>query len=311
MVRAHLTMALMGLTACLGACGGGSGTQVASTPVPVPTPTPTPTTTPIPTPTPTSSAVELVKFPPAGEFTRFAVGDDIRIRYDSSSGKYQVLVSGSDWSTLATSPDEGGYPKINNYFQPSSTTTGDLQASAHPNSPAEASRYEYSNLASWWVSTSDYRMTLQSGNVAFGTATPAGAVPVSGSATFGGLIAGKTNVTAPSGWGDIPNAPVAGNVSLTFDFGRGLLTGEIRPWVSCDCDPIGLPSALAFKNTVFGSGSTTFSGQFDTSVAGANTFNGLFTGPAAEELIGQWAFPFIFNGKPAAASGAWIAKRPK
>ena len=74
-----------------------------------------------------------------------------------------------------------------------------------------------------------------------------------------------------------------------------------------------------FTNTVYSAGSATYSGKFNTSVSGQNYFLGQFTGPHAEETIGAWALPFIFDkgsatmtadGKAHQAFGAWIAKKP-
>ena len=67
---------------------------------------------------------------------------------------------------------------------------------------------------------------------------------------------------------------------------------------------------MQFTNTVYSTGSTTFSGKFDSTLSGANSFSGLFTGPAAQELIGNFTFPYA---SPAdhhdyQAAGAFVAK---
>ena len=55
---------------------------------------------------------------------------------------------------------------------------------------------------------------------------------------------------------------------------------------------------MHFTNTVYSTGSTTFSGKFDGTPSGANSFSGLFTGPAAQELIGNFTFPLRIAGGP-------------
>ena len=101
-----------------------------------------------------------------------------------------------------------------------------------------------------------------------------------------------------------------GTVQLTFDFGKGTLDGNMT--LALD-DYGGGKTQLgtySFTNTVFSAGSTVYSGKFDTSVAGQNYFLGQFTGPNAEETIGAWALPFIFDNADHQAFGAWLAKQP-
>jgi hypothetical protein len=133
---------------------------------------------------------------------------------------------------------------------------------------------------------------------------------MTGSATYQGFIDGFSNVPVSFGeWGTVA-ADVGGTVNLNFNFGSGSLNGEIHPYLNATTRyDLG---SLAFKDTVFGVGSTTFSGAFATNLSGPNSFSGQFTGPSAQELIGKWAFPFLspIDGSAASASGAWIAKRP-
>jgi hypothetical protein len=51
--------------------------------------------------------------------------------------------------------------------------------------------------------------------------------------------------------------------------------------------------------------------MFDTDVAGLNGFSGQFTGPKAEELIGNFAFPYRspVDGKIYQADGAFVGSR--
>jgi hypothetical protein len=123
------------------------------------------------------------------------------------------------------------------------------------------------------------------GVFAFGTASPQSAVPTTGSAVFDAIVQGLAL--------DTGNA-VTGTASLQFNFGAGTLSGSLNP--STYSLTSGLYVSLGtytFTNTVFGVGSTTFSGQLQhpgTSNLGA--FNGLFTGPLAHELMAKWTAPY-------------------
>jgi hypothetical protein len=66
-----------------------------------------------------------------------------------------------------------------------------------------------------------------------------------------------------------------------------------------------------FRETVYSTGSTTFSGKFDTDLPGVNSFSGLFTGPHAEELIGNFAIPYRspINSQVYQADGAFVGKK--
>ncbi|MEO7240009.1 MAG: hypothetical protein ABIW16_01285, partial [Sphingomicrobium sp.] len=160
--------------------------------------------------------------------------------------------------------------------------------------------YSYSELGAWGSAASG-----RLGYVAFGSATPAGGVPVTGSASYQGIVAGSSDVMTPDNLlgGFVPSA-VSGTVALTFDFAGGTLDGSMT--VALDSTKLG---TFAFTDTVFSAGATAYSGTFDTTVAGQNFFLGQFTGPYAEETIGAWALPFLFggDGKTHQAFGAWIA----
>lgn len=131
--------------------------------------------------------------------------------------------------------------------------------------------------------TSGY-YTSQFGFFAFGSATPNSGVPVTGSASYNAIIAGRPL--------DI-NGLIDGDATLAFNFGAGTLSGHLDPVLRFGGVQTDLGS-YNFINTVFGVGSTTFSGQLShsgTSTLGA--FDGRFTGPAAEELMGRWIAPYL------------------
>jgi hypothetical protein len=150
-------------------------------------------------------------------------------------------------------------------------------------------RLTYTTLADYNLSDSPEPF----GFFAFGTATQVGAIPVAGSATYDAILRGASTQR----YGQI-----GGTAVLEFDFAVGKLSGHLDPVIH---DPTGLgfnDTALGrydFTNTVYSAGGTTFSGQLSNpTVSSAGSFNGLLTGPAAEELMGRWIAPYQFPGTP-------------
>ena len=131
---------------------------------------------------------------------------------------------------------------------------------------------------------------------------------MTGSATFSGTIFGQSNEPFETVIGD--TAIILGDIDLGFNFGAGTLSGSISPLLLLDTQ-YNLPS-MQFTNTVYSTGSTTFSGKFETKLSGMNGFSGLFTGPAAQELIGDFIFPYKSpaDNKAYQAAGAFVAKKP-
>ena len=282
----------------LAACGGGSDNSVASTPPP-----------PSPPPASIASRVEIFPSPVTQEFTTIGAGNMLRIRYDAATNKYEVMAEGRGWETLVddtlSSPPPGD-PNVNFAFAGSATNSSYFMIRAHHSYSGAAAKYQYqySNLAAWAVGSVD-------GVTAFGMATPASGVPVIGSASYQGIIEGTSTEGPLDGWvGEEWPAYVVGDISLAFNFGSGSLSGSISP--SVYLDRLHALPALNFTDTIYSTGSRNFSGRFSTSIAGANSFAGLFTGPGAQELIGRFAFPYSspIDGTTEEATGAFIAKRP-
>jgi hypothetical protein len=179
--------------------------------------------------------------------------------------------------------------------------------------------YKYSELGSWRLRGNDFDYVDMIGAVAFGTLTPEGGVPVTGSATYSGIIAGKSDVIASDPFDGPNRAGISGTVDLDFNFAAGSLGGAMSLNLT-DASGGSLPlGSFNFKETVYSTGSTSYSGKFDSTAAGDNFFLGKFTGPNAEETIGAWALPFILDNGNASiiadhqahqAFGAWIAKKP-
>jgi hypothetical protein len=162
-------------------------------------------------------------------------------------------------------------------------------------------------LALSYTTFADYGYLYQgvpSGVLAFGVATSAGGVPASGSATYGAIVDG---VTIDG------NGLISGDATLQFDFGAGKLSGHFDPSYG-DFGGMGEVYALGrydFTSTVFGAGSTTFSGQLSNAqFSGKGAFNGQFTGPHAEELMARWSAPYINPLSHASGTmfGVWIGK---
>ena len=84
----------------------------------------------------------------------------------------------------------------------------------------------------------------------------------------------------------------------------------MHPTLSTFGSPVDL-GVVNFRNTVFASGATGFAGAFDTAAVGTNGFNGVFAGPAAQEVMGRWNLPFVLpsNGQTYDAWGAFIGRK--
>lgn len=304
--RARLLVGSVALA--LTACGGGGGDRIASIPPP-PSPTPSPTPTPMPIAGPiipgittsqqfaTKGATIVFDQPRHPTSPRTDDSSQLHIRFDAARSQYEVQLPNSmTWQGLFDDPSSG---------LPNQYSTGGSNPTLVSASQYAATGYRYSALASWgWGRTDNV------GSIAFGVATPTSGVPVTGSATYAGQIAGHSTEMVPDFLSGPWPAFIDGSVSLSFDFGAGTLSGSISP-ILRTYSTHDLPS-LTFSNTVYSTGSATFSGAFATNLPGANSFSGQFTGPNAQELIGSFAFPYTspIDGKPYEAGGGFVAKRP-
>jgi hypothetical protein len=143
------------------------------------------------------------------------------------------------------------------------------------------------------------------GAMAFGTPAQASAIPTTGSATYDAIVSG---FAADSMW------TVGGTATLQFNFGAGTLAGSFNPTLfNANNGSVSSLGTYTFVNTVFGAGSTTFSGDLQRQgISGLGSFNGLFTGPAAQELMARWRAPYLnptTNGS-SEIFGVWIGRRP-
>ena len=271
----------------LAGCGGGGGGHVATLPPPPPAPPPPP---PPPTfvlipgaATSQQFAVEGASHLTSGDAPQLDTADQLQVRYDASSNLYEVQLPGSDtWSALSAiseSEAQGGGVRVVTQY----------------------GGYQYSNVIQWFADS------LPSGVEAVGMSTPADGVPVIGTATYTANAIGRTSESA----GPALVVPeVAGTMTFNFDFAHGTLAGSAL----FDLDPEWHDYTLGpftFRDTVYSTGSTSFSGRFDTDVAGLNSFGGLFTGPNAEELMGNFALPYRspIDSQIYQAAGAFVGRR--
>jgi len=312
----------------LSACGGsgGGGTQVASTPTPPPPP---------PTPPPVQPPVRIFANPAPVEYASVGAsvagpggnldtydsktatfgpissndGDQAHIRYNAG-GYYEIELPGADWDQLVHYKGIVGPTSDNNYFQPQDVA---MNLAYLVTTSARDKGFSYSELGGWGSAAAS-----RWGYVAFGVPTPEGAVPTTGSATFQGYASGNTDIMiADNLYGGYFPLHVDGTVELNFNLGSGTLGGSMTLSLPDGLNPVEI-GTWAFRDTVYSAGSTTYSGSFDATAVGQNFFLGRFTGPSAEETIGAWALPFVFDkggeyaipdGQTHQAFGAWIAKR--
>ena len=264
----------------LAACGGGG---VNSTPTPTPAPL-----DPI-----FNAVIKSQQFAAVGashtyegdQGPQLAAGEQLQVRYVESSNSYEVQLPHSEtWTGISYfssgvgEPTNFGGPTADLYFQ------GD---------------YRYSRLFQW----SDNGSTVF-GYEAIGMATAANGIPVTGSADYSGQVWGSTSEFHPDGY-----MSIKGDIALSFNFGLGSLSGNISPVLQKDFAPYSL-GTIEFRDTVYSAGGTTFGGKFDTNVAGLNSFSGQFAGPNAQELIGNFALPYVspIDSQTYQADGAFVAR---
>lgn len=297
----------------LSACGGGGSSAVSFLPPP-------PAAPPAVSPPPTTTAANYIvaattgtsDFETKGGFVSFdprsgqssgismAEGElSMGITYDWSSNQYVLrLPASSFWEGLFLNPNQ--VPNTRDFRTAGTPTPTYLQLQEYA-----GTGYTHSALALW--STPGPEGGL-SGGIAFGIPTPAGSVPMTGSAIYNGSITGRTTQSSfDSLAGNYWPAIVEGSISLSFNFGAGTLAGSLSPTIYNDDRRALAP--LSFTNTVYARGSTAFSGSFDTNLTGVNGFSGRFTGPQARELIGGFAFPYASDGKTYQATGAFVGKQ--
>jgi hypothetical protein len=205
------------------------------------------------------------------------------------------MLPGQSWDTLIT--NDQTLPDWGRRLVPSNSPNGPSVLLNYERSLNQADPYPASTIG-------QYFNGLTQGWIALGIPTPAGSLPITGGATYNGIIRGSADVLVDDGWGGVFPADITGSVMLSFNFAQSTLNGSMSP--SLQGTSLG---TFSFTNGVYSAGH--YSGSFSTSVTGVNSFSGLLTGSAAQELIGSWALPFHYSvdNKDHQAAGAWIAKQ--
>ena len=296
------------LAAAVGACGGGGASSGFNPGTPAPPPPPPP---------PAAGLVPVDIFPGVTSSTEFAtvgielppgssdplIRDGFAVRYDASSDRYVF--------DLPAHEPAGFYEQTGN--TPSdSYWSGGLSAGQQPAEvwpPMSVLKPTNPGLPLTYTSFATYYQAgpfedLPHGFVAFGFATPVGAVPVNGSATYTAIAAGASRDG---------NMYIGGSATLQFDFAQGTLNGQFRP-ESADWAGGWIPlGTYDFENTVYSAGSTSFSGGMRHASSGSlGSFDGLLTGPAAQELMAGWSAVYIDPNSQESVDlfGVWVGKRP-
>jgi hypothetical protein len=236
----------------------------------------------------------------------------LKIAYSAADGRYAVTVPGSSEGTLVPKTGNGGWNGTSWINLESSNSdlvngAGQPQAAVVLDWPA-SSPYSYTSFGSW---TGPSPMGEVRNVFAYGIPTAAADVPKVGNASYVGQIRGITNGEPPPGGSVQPILDVFGTVSLSFDFGAGTLVGSMNPEIAPVWDAVSL-GTYSFRDTVYSTGSTSFSGAFNVEGSSApSSFLGSFTGPGGAELMANWLAPYRdpVSGIWGTMGGVWIANK--
>ena len=200
------------------------------------------------------------------------LGSGFSVRYDAAASAYVIDLPSTPAGRFGASSQDASY------------WHGLLSDPAGPEPSMNILKPANPNLSFVYTTFGDYYEyefggPVFDGFLAFGQATPAGSVPIAGSATYSALLSGNT-----LDW----TGRIGGTATLQFNFALGTLAGWISPILMSGTSPTSL-GQYNFVNTVYGVGSPTFSGGLQHSTSNlTGSFNGLFTGPAAQELMARW-----------------------
>lgn len=225
-----------------------------------------------------------------------APADAVEFSWSASAAAYEMRVPDSTRVTLTRDPraSAGGV-----FEGPDGK--GNKFVVFVPDKPAGELQLSYTSYASWYLQTAPSG-TGAGGIFAFGVPTPASEVPTSGTGSYTARVTGES---ASGYW-------ITGDAQLMFDFGAGSLSGSMQPKA---VDGWGFQFELGrydFSQTLFGRGSTTFSGKFAVPGSTAPSFfEGRFTGPGAAELMARWSAPFKdpYDNSWSTMQGVWLGKR--
>lgn len=206
MARPRLTVSLLCATALLSACGGGGGGGVASIPPPpaaVAAPTPAPTPTPVSTPTPAATT----SVPSAG-WGATPSHENVKFDYDADSGVY-LYTHGPSTYRFGPGDDTTEF---------GDTESGNFRIFGDEDTPALIILINSSRNSRIVLSHLSYGLIHSPADAfLFGTQTPAGNMPRTGSATYHGIVDGGA-----------PGRRLLGSTgTLTANFATGTVSTSI------------------------------------------------------------------------------------
>lgn len=289
-----LTLALL-----LSACGGGGG-GIESTPTPPVSPPPPPPPPPPTPPPPPPGPLGLTGGPfitvaaefdgisgewPNGTTSNVRVGTDlVTITHSASDDSYTISLPAYGSGKLAFDGGSGSFEDSTAWLSYYATNykliDGGIErpvivALKYP----PQSGLTYTSSGSW--SSNGDQGPRRQGLFAYGLPTAAGTMPISGTASYVANVDGYTRT----------NNFIWGSADFQFDFGAGSLAGGMTLQADDGWDIVPL-GRFSFIETVYGSGSTSFSGRLTVPEStDKGSFAGRFTGPGGVELLGSFQTP--------------------
>jgi hypothetical protein len=225
----------------------------------------------------------------------FDAASQPKIRYNAA-GYYEIQLPGMAYDRLVHYRALVNPTPDNNLFQPSGDATNGAFLGTRL---FRLEGYNDSELASW--NTGDNL----SGFVAFGVPAPHGALPMTGSFTYGGSVIGMVDITYEDYLaGGYDFTDTAGTVTLSIDFQNNSVTGSL----TVDIDGVA-SQTYQISRMPLDAGLNGFSGSFAVNLPGYNQIEGLLAGPNAKEAMGSWAVPVLIDGQAHQIFGVWIAKQ--
>ncbi|NJC04372.1 lipopolysaccharide export system protein LptA [Sphingomonas kaistensis] len=275
---------------------------------------PTPPTTPSPPPTGTNSSlvapllsetftnrnaeVALTADVAAGTGTSTIAQKPLNLVYDAASGSYTLTANGR---TLVFGPSDIDQARSTStltvYVKGTSNANSDTLTMTKAGTSGRFT-YRYVGGAFWERSlVSGNTLTASAQSSVYGAVTPNAGVPRTGAASYAiDLIGYVTSQANPFG--------ITGSGRLDVDFARGLVVAN---------GTIPMSPATGFSGSfrsaaTLSSTSNSFTGSFNIDAFGSysGTIEGLFFGPAADEVGGAWTAQESATG---AASGVILGRR--
>lgn len=300
---------LLPILATLSACGGGGGSGRGGGLVSAPPPVQGPSSPPNPTPPDKliAAATTSQAFPSHGAALYSDGG--LNFSFDAATGKYLVTTPGNTTPTPLQRDPQYSPPAGEPYMEFVGEAGLHVGVRAPTRLPDPQVVYSYSNLASWSYPRPVGDGVRTTGATSFGI--PATSVPRTGTATYVGIMDGRT--TEKDRYeGELTAGIVSGSVNLKADFGSGSLTGTLSPTLNLTSGNYAL-GTLPVNPPAWSVGSANFNERLPR---GTGPFTnpqvwGTFTGPQAQEMVGGFEFDYRspVDGLSQKAGGAFIANQ--